>query len=264
MAARYDENLDDNILRGRIPTTRQTREVLQPLPAARKEVEALEALYKGCFALDSLASERLFYERVKEYGIIHLGMHGLLDENRPILSSLALTENGDSLYDNFLQAHEISKMELNSDLVVLSACETGYGRFETGNGIASLARAFMYAGVPSLVVSLWQVNDMSTSIIMQNFYKHLAHGKTKSAALRQAKLDYLTQADGLAAHPAFWSPFILIGDDDTPVKIRKTTLIQLPILRWTHSCFRFEKVAKMLRIFKTDGIANFTNGTFRV
>jgi CHAT domain-containing protein len=220
MAARYDEKLDANLLRGRLPTTRQTREVLQPLPAARKEVEVLAALYQGYFAFDSLASEKELKAKASEYAIIHLAMHGLLDEDRPMLSSLALTEDGDSLQDNFWQAHEISKMELNADLVVLSACETGYGRFETGNGIASLARAFMYAGVPSLVVSLWQVNDQSTSIIMQNFYKHLASGQSKSAALRQAKLDYISNADGLGAHPAFWSPFILIGDD-APVKLQR-------------------------------------------
>jgi CHAT domain-containing protein len=221
MAARYDENLDANLLRSRPATTRQTREVLQPLPAARTEVEALQSFYKGYFAFDSLASERVLMREAREYAVIHLAMHGLLDEARPMLSSLALTEDGDSLYDNFLQAYEISKMELNADLVVLSACETGYGRFETGNGIASLARAFMYAGVPALVVSLWQVNDQSTSIIMQNFYKHLASGMTKSAALRQAKLDYIESVDNpIAAHPAFWSPFILIGDE-SPVQLQR-------------------------------------------
>jgi CHAT domain-containing protein/tetratricopeptide (TPR) repeat protein len=220
MAASYDEDLDANLLRGRLPTTRQTREALQPLPAARAEVEALEQQYRGFFAFDSLASEKVLLEKAREYAIIHLAMHGLLDENRPMLSSLALTENGDSLYDNFWQAHEISKLELTADLVVLSACETGYGKFEQGNGIASLARAFMYAGVPSLVVSLWQVNDQSTSIIMQNFYKHLSSGMTKSAALRQAKLDYIVDADNLAAHPAFWSPFILIGDE-APVELQR-------------------------------------------
>ncbi len=184
-------------------------------------MEALEQQYRGFFAFDSLVSEKVLLEKAREYAIIHLAMHGLLDENRPMLSSLVLTENGDSLHDNFWQAHEISKLELTADLVVLSACETGYGRFETGNGIASLARAFMYARVPSLVVSLWQVNDASTSIIMQNFYKHLASGMTKSAALRQAKLDYIEKVDNpIAAHLAFWSPFILIGDE-RPVKIKR-------------------------------------------
>jgi CHAT domain-containing protein len=220
MAARYPKSIDSILVRGRLPTTRWMRDALSPLPAARAEVEALSREFNGYFAFDSLASERVLYEKAADYAIIHLAMHGLLDEKRPILSSLALTEDGDSLYDNFWQAHEISKMELNADLVVLSACETGYGRFETGNGIASLARAFMYAGVPSLVVSLWQVNDQSTSIIMQNFYKHLASGETKSAALRQAKLDYISISDDIAAHPAFWSPFILIGDE-APVKIQR-------------------------------------------
>ena len=73
--------------------------------------------------------------------------------------------------------------------------------------------AFMYAGAPSLVVSLWSVNDQSTSEIMQIFYEHLSEGKNKAEALRQAKLDYLQNAKGLAAHPAFWSPFIQLGMD---------------------------------------------------
>jgi CHAT domain-containing protein len=109
---------------------------------------------------------------------------------------------------NFLQAYE----KLNADLVVLSAFETGYGDFEQGEGIVSLARSFMYAGTPALVVSLWSVNDMSTSIIMQSFYQNIAAGMPKDKALRQAKLDYIQRAGGNAAHPAFWSPFIQLGD----------------------------------------------------
>ncbi len=139
-------------------------------------------------------------------------MHGVLDKKQPMLSSLAFTENKDSLEDNFLQAYEISRMQLNADLVVLSACETGYGQFEQGEGVVSLARSFMYAGVPSLVVSLWQVNDVSTSIIMKAFYNNLSAGMNKPEALRQSKLSYLQNVDGIMAHPAFWSPFIQLGD----------------------------------------------------
>ena len=139
-------------------------------------------------------------------------MHGILDAKTPMLSSLAFTENKDSLENNFLQAYEISRLKLNADLVVLSACETGYGRFEQGEGILSIARSFMYAGTPSLVVSLWQVNDQSTSVIMQSFYQYLTDGLTKDTALSQAKLDYLKNAKGISAHPAFWSPFIQLGD----------------------------------------------------
>ena len=130
-----------------------------------------------------------------------------------VLSSLGFTEDGDSIENNFLQAYEISKMKLKADLVVLSACETGYGKFETGNGIASLARAFMYAGTSSLVVSLWQVSDFATARIMQNFYRHLSAGMNKDEALQQAKIDYMKAAKGVAGHPAFWSPFIQIGND---------------------------------------------------
>ena len=97
---------------------------------------------------------------------------------------------------------------------MLSACETGYGKFEAGNGIASLARAFMYAGSPALIVSLWQVNDFATSEIMKNLYANLADGMKKDEALRQAKLQYMKSAEGVLAHPAFWSPFIMMGKTD--------------------------------------------------
>ena len=155
-----------------------------------------------------------FKEKAGDYAVIHLAMHGLLDPNAPILSSLAFTEDGDSVENNFLHAYEISKMKLNADLVVLSACETGYGRFDKGNGIASLAQAFAYAGAPALVVSLWQVNDYVTSEIMKNFYQNLANGMEKDEALQRAKMQYIKDAIEVGAHPAFWSPFILMGNTD--------------------------------------------------
>ena len=139
-------------------------------------------------------------------------MHGILDTKRPMMSSLAFTENRDSTEDNFLHAYEISNMKLNANLVVLSACETGYGKFEQGEGVVSIARSFMYAGVPSLVVSLWQVNDVSTAKIMNSFYLNLSDGMNKATALRHAKLDYLKNTKGITGHPAFWSPFIQLGD----------------------------------------------------
>jgi hypothetical protein len=79
----------------------------------------------------------------------------------------------------------------------------------------------MYAGTPSLVVSLWEVNDFSTAIIMQLFYQYLTDGMTKDEALRQAKLDFIQKSDGIITHPAFWSPFILLGDNQ-PITLRQT------------------------------------------
>lgn len=130
-------------------------------------------------------------------------MHGVLDKEEPLLSSLAFTEIGDSLEDNFCRVYEISQMDINAQLVVLSACETGFGKFEQGEGVMSLARSFMYAGVPSLVVSLWQINDLSTAIIMQHFYGGLAKGLNKSLALKDTKQKYLAGTKGLASHPIF-------------------------------------------------------------
>lgn len=198
----------------RLPAYKRIRADLDSLPSAREEVKLLSEQFKGYFDFEEGASERIFKAKASQFSVIHLAMHGILDSRAPMLSSLVFTEDGDSLENNFLQAYEISKLNLNADLVVLSACETGYGKFEKGNGIASLARSFMYAGASSLVVSLWQVNDFSTARIMQFFYENLAKGMGKAEALRTAKLDYIKTSKGILSHPAFWSPFVQIGTSD--------------------------------------------------
>jgi CHAT domain-containing protein/tetratricopeptide (TPR) repeat protein len=212
MAANYNLKIDSSKAHLRLPTHNRLRKSLQPLAGAENEVKQLSEHFKGVFSLDKAASERQFKQIAPQYNIIHLAMHGLLDAQNPTLSALAFSEDSDSSENNFLQAYEISQMQLNANLVVLSACETGYGNFEKGNGLASLARAFMYAGVPALVVSLWEVNDQSTAIIMQAFYYNLANGQNKAEALQNAKQTYISQAQNQAAHPAYWSPFIQLGD----------------------------------------------------
>lgn len=213
IAGNYQQQLSDDLVKFRLPYYQNLRKTLGPLKGAKNEVNDLAKIFEGTFITDSLLSESYFKQNADQYGIIHLAMHGILNQKNPLLSSLAFSENGDSSENNFLQAHEISHKQLQAALVVLSACETGYGKFEAGNGIASLARAFMYAGVPSLIVSLWQVNDQSTALIMQNFYKNLADGNDKSTALQKAKLEYLQNIQNpIAKHPAFWSPFVLLGN----------------------------------------------------
>ena len=223
LAANYNLPLEDSLSGIRLPTERWARSTLVPLPGARKEVEILQEQYQGFFAFDHLASEKTVKDKAGDFAILHLATHGLLDQQRPLLSALALSEDHDPQESNFWQAHEISKMTLNANLVVLSACETGYGKFEQGNGIASLARSFMYAGAPSMVVSLWQVNDYATAQIMEYFYAHLADGVPIDQALRQAKLQYLKTATGPTAHPAFWSPFIHLGKTE-PIVLQTTGL----------------------------------------
>lgn len=195
--------------------TGTTRSQLNPLPSVIKEVKGLEGKFDGYYLYQKEANEEAFKTLVARYSIIHLAMHGLLNSKHPELSCLAFSLGSDSTkYDDFLYAHEIANLKMNADLVVLSACETGYGKFEGGEGVMSLARSFMYAGIPSLVVSLWQVNDNATAIIMESLYQSIAQGMTKAAALRQAKLDYLTQkSGGIASHPNFWAAFIHLGKD---------------------------------------------------
>ena len=198
----------------------QLRDNLDPLPAAQEEIKALSESFQGSFLQKNETNEAYFKQNAHKYGVIHLAMHGILNAREPILSALAFTENQDSLEDNFLHVYEIAHLHLNADLVVLSACETGFGKFEQGEGVISLARSFMYAGTPSLVVSLWQVNDHSTAVIMQAFYENLSQGMYKDAALRQAKLDYLKKSSKIATHPAFWSAFIQLGDS-RPIVLKR-------------------------------------------
>ncbi len=223
MAANYDISLDTLKKDLRLPNYYRGRKGLKPLYAARREVNVLSKEFQGYFGFDKDASERLFKEKVADYAVIHLAMHGVLDYKQPILSSLIFTEDGDSIENSFLQAYEIANLKLNADLVVLSACETGFGTFEKGNGIASLARSFMYAGASSMVMTLWQVNDFATAEMMKIFYSNLSNGMTKSEALREAKLNFMQNASGIGPHPAFWSPFLLVGNDEPIQIMRKST-----------------------------------------
>ena len=98
-------------------------------------------------------------------------------------------------------------------MVVLSACETGVGKWQSGEGIVSLARGFAYAGAKSIITSLWSANDRSTAQVMENFYTNLKAGLSKKEALRQAKLEFLSsQKDPLNTHPFYWATFVPIGD----------------------------------------------------
>jgi LPXTG-motif cell wall-anchored protein len=214
VTANYTTQIDSSKHITRLPAYQHIRANLDTLPSAREEVKMLSKQFEGYFAFDNNASEKIFKEKSSQFAVVHLAMHGLLNSRAQMLSSLVFTEDSDSVENNFLQAYEISRLNLNADLVVLSACETGYGKFEKGNGIASLARAFMYAGASSLVVSLWQVNDFSTGEIMKIFYQNLAKGMKKGSALREAKLEYMKSAEGMFRHPAFWSAFVQIGTTD--------------------------------------------------
>jgi CHAT domain-containing protein len=190
------------------------------LPGANKEIKTLKNKYKGFYPKKMNASEKAWKKNASKYGILHFAMHGLIDEKEPEYSSLVFAEDGNKEEDNFLYAYEIKQTKLNASMVVLSACETGAGKYQRGEGVLSLGRGFMYAGVPSVVMTLWKLNDQSASEVIGNFYKNLAQGQQKDKALQQAKIKYLETSNNIAAHPALWACFIQLGDYSA-IKIEK-------------------------------------------
>jgi CHAT domain-containing protein/Tfp pilus assembly protein PilF len=181
-----------------------------------KEIENIASFFKAgssnVYLRDKATEENLKQKNdLDKFNYIHFATHAFLNEEKPDLSSLVLTSEKNSGEDGFLQAAEIFNLKLNADLVVLSACQTGLGKLIRGEGMVGLTRAFMYAGTPSVVVSLWSVSDMSTASLMGEFYKNLIKNKLcKTDALRKAQLALIN--DEKYAHPFYWAPFILIGD----------------------------------------------------
>ena len=184
------------------------------------EVSAIAKLLQGESWLNQSATKAAFLENAPRFRILHLAMHGALNEQQPLQSALIFTKTNDTT-DYLLRAGELYNLRLHADMVVLSACNTGFGKIQKGEGVMSLSRAFAYAGCPSLVMSLWSVPDHSTSEIMTHFYQNLIVENTfKNSALRQAKLTYLDNTDALLAHPLFWAGFVPMGDMQ-PIELKK-------------------------------------------
>lgn len=190
-----------------------------PLKWAVQEVSNVNKHFKLETYSGTEASERKFKEVVSnpssEFNIVHLAMHGLSDMESPNNSFLYFTFNPkDTIEDNSLYVYEMSPLKVKAEMVVLSACETGLGKYTRGEGIMSLARSFILAGSQSVITTLWKVNDQSTSSLMSHFYKNLSKGMAKDEALREAKLSFIMGAGRGQSHPAFWAGFICIGKTD--------------------------------------------------
>lgn len=193
------------------------RSSLAPLQWADKEIEGLTNIYSTSSHIQQNATEQQFRSMFGNKDIIHLASHGIVDHENPLFSLIVFeTSPSDTLNDGYLYTHELYNMSLDADLVILSACNTATGQIAEGEGILSLGRGFFYAGVPSVVMSHWKVDDQSTSQLMQRFHQNLAKGYPKSKALRHAKLDYLQEASPNRNHPFYWGAFVMVGDD-TPV-----------------------------------------------
>ncbi|MBN2805878.1 MAG: CHAT domain-containing protein [Prolixibacteraceae bacterium] len=201
-----------------------TRTRLRPLPGAREEVLGLSA-YQDCKAFfGTEATETSFKQQASNFDILHLAMHTIVNDSLPMFSKLVFSNHNDSLEDGYLNTQEIYNMKLDARLAVLSACNTGTGKLRGGEGVMSLSRAFLYAGCPSIVMTLWEVEDKVSADIMLRFYHYLFRGFQKSEALRRAKLDHIKNADPLKAHPYFWQGYILVGDP-SPIKFNNNVII---------------------------------------
>jgi CHAT domain-containing protein len=191
---------------------------LARLAGTRAEAEGIAALARaqGGAAdlwLDFDASEANVTRReLSRYRVLHFATHGLLDAERPQFTGLALSLVGDAESDGFLRTDEVFNLKLGTPLVMLSACETGLGREKRGEGVIGLTRAFMYAGAPTVGVSLWSVGDNSTAALMSDFYKRLLtkQSPTPSAAMRAAQQSMI--AGKRYSAPFYWAPFVLVGD----------------------------------------------------
>jgi CHAT domain-containing protein len=189
---------------------------LERLVYAGQEAETILELVPPStrLALRGLEARRaeILNGKLSRYRILHFATHGILDDQHPELSRLALSQvdgEGKPLGDGFLYAHEIRELEFPADLVVLSACRTALGKEVRGEGLLGLTRAFMQAGAGQVVVSLWNVDDQATAELMARFYSYLLiDGLHPAAALRAAQEELRRTTPA----PYFWAGFVLQGD----------------------------------------------------
>jgi len=199
------------------PISFPEKDNLNDLPGTEREVFDIDALFKSkninCEVLTkSQANELAVKDKgLKDYSLLHFATHGIVDEANPELSRIFL-QNDSKTEDGNLFSGEIYNLQLNAELVTLSACQTGLGKLSKGEGVIGLSRALTYAGARRIVVSFWSVADESTAVLMTEFYKNILKSKDQnfSESLRQAKLHLINSKD--YATPFYWSPFVLIGN----------------------------------------------------
>ena len=187
-------------------------EGLARLAFADDEVKNIQKLLGGGqIWLNGGATKFAFMHNAPNCGILHLAMHGAIDEKNPLNSGLIFSKT-DTTKDNFLSGYDLFAMQFKTGLAVLSACNTGNGELRRSEGVMSLARAFAYAGCPSTVMSLWSIPDESTSKVMLAFYKNLKNGEPKDIALQKAKLEYLKNCPPQYSIPNQWGATVVIGN----------------------------------------------------
>lgn len=186
-------------------------EIDEPLPDlqfAQEEVEAIAFMFNTKALVGKDATESAVWSKAPNAEIVHIAAHGEYDPNNPLFSTIYLAK--DDQRNGRLEVHKVYELDLRAvtNLVVLSACQTNLGELSQGDEVIGLNRAFIYAGTPNVIASLWKVDDKATSVLMEWFYTHLKKGMGKAEALRQAEIE--TRKD--YRHPFYWAAFVLAGD----------------------------------------------------
>ena len=226
MKTRYQMSIADSLFLDKTYLT------LLPQPFSTALVKKFSRRFDGSSFLNERASKPLFIQNANEHKIIHIGTHAESNNVSPELSRLVFAKNVSNpsdINDNYLYTYEIYNQDLGSNLAILTACETGKPTYQPGEGMISLAHAFNYAGSESVLTSLWQIDEESSSQLLESFYGHLMEGRRKDEALRLAKLEYLAHAEGRTLHPQYWAGLVLMGDT-SPIHFTQDKLWPFGIL----------------------------------
>jgi CHAT domain-containing protein len=185
-----------------------TTDLLPRLRFAEQEVNAIASLYNTQPLVGAAATKSTVLSQSGNAEILHLAVHGQFNKHNPLFSTLYLA--ADSEHDGRLEVHDIYTLDLTeaTNLVVLSACQTQLGELSKGDEVIGLNRAFLYAGTPSVIATLWSVNDKVTGLLMERFYTHLRSGMALAQALRIAQMDIRVEYP----HPYYWAAFVLTGN----------------------------------------------------
>ncbi len=200
-----NKNINKNVL-GFFPVFENSN---QMLTYSIDEANAIKREMNSTLFMNSKASKSNFLKNAPNYGILHLSTHAS--------SGNFVMPANISFYDDSIFLNELYSQDLNPNLVVLSACETGIGKLYKGEGAMSIARGFQYAGAENLLFSLWQINDLSTSQIMQSFYENYNKQQSTFLANHNSKIDYLANEDisNTKKSPYYWSAFVYYGTLET-------------------------------------------------
>jgi len=213
VAPRFDGEPDSGFYASRFIDPDLRRGHLTRLDYNDDEVRRIGQFVRADTLTGTAATREAFLAQASGHRVLHLATHGKANDQAGDNSFLAFYASPqDSAAEPLLYNRELYHLTLNADLVVLSACETGIGELQRGEGIISLARGFSYAGAKSIVTSLWSVNDQATQVLMTQFYQGLCAGLPKHEALRQAKLRLLRSDNAALRSPLYWAAFIPIGD----------------------------------------------------